>query len=30
MSNQAKLFETRPIADVLSDFKVQAEKGLSD
>jgi len=29
MPNQPNPFETRPIADVLSDFKVQAEKGLS-
>ena len=30
MLNQNNLFETRPIADVLSEFKVQADKGLSD
>ena len=29
MSNQTTLFETKTIAEVLSDFKVQAEKGLS-
>ena len=29
MSSQSTLFETKTIADVLSDFKVQAEKGLS-
>ena len=30
MPNQTNPFETRSIADVLADFKVQAEKGLSD